>query len=233
MQPLGIATSALLGLVLGLTPSGDEPELSLAECPAAVQKTLQAEAKGATVEGVTKEKDEHGRTIYWADVAIGGKTYAIGVLEDGTLAEMGLAVDDDEVPLVGCPDAVRATFRAEAFGEKVETVGRDMRRGVLVYEAVVEHKGRSYSVVVADDGTLVEKMLVIDDDEVKLERCPAAVQATLREHAQGGTINHVLRSTGIGGPTYEAEVRIKGKAYLIEVAESGLLISKALDSPEG
>ena len=85
-----------------------------------MQKTFQAEAKGAKIETVTKEKDEDDETVYWADVPIGGKTYAIGVLEDGTLTEMNLAVDDDELPFERCPAAVQATFRSEAFGEKVD-----------------------------------------------------------------------------------------------------------------
>ncbi len=196
-----------------------------------MRKTIEAEAKGSRIETVHKEKEEDA-TLYWAEVTIGGKTYAIGVLEDGTLTEMNLAVDDDEVPLERCPAAVQATFRREAFGEKVEDVGKDMKYGVTIYETVVQHKGRSYEIVVAEDGTLVEKVLVIEDEEVELAKCPAAVQAALREHARGGTIGDVTRSTGIGRPTFEAEVKIKDKVYLIEVAENGLLISKSLEAGE-
>ena len=105
-----------------------------------------------------------------------------------------------------------------------------MKYGVTIYEAVVDHKGKSYEIVVAEDGTLVEKVLVIDDEEVELATCPAAVQAAFREHAKGGTIGDITRSTGIGRPTYEAEVEIKGKVYLVEVDESGLLISKSLEA---
>ena len=195
-----------------------------------MRKTFEAETKGAKIENVNKEKDEDDETVYWADVALGGKTYAIGVLEDGTLTEMNLAVDDEEVPFERCPAAVQATFRSEAFGEKIDTVGKDMKYGVTIYEAVVEHKGKSYEIVVAEDGTLVEKVLVIDDEEVELAKCPAAVQTALREHAKGGTIGDITRSTGISRPTFEAEVEIKDKVYLIEVAETGLLISKSLEA---
>ena len=130
------------------------------------------EAKGAKIETVTKEKDEDDETVYWADVAIGGKTYAIGVLEDGTLTEMNLAVEDDEVPLDRCPAAVQATLQSEAFGAKIDTVGKDMKYGAPIYETIVEHKGKSYEIVVAEDGTLVEKVLVIEDEEVELAMLP-------------------------------------------------------------
>jgi hypothetical protein len=86
--------------------------------------------------------------------------------------------------------------------------------------------------VVAEDGTLVEKVLVIDDEEVELAMCPAVVQTAFREHAQGGVIGTITRSTGIGRHTYEAEVELKGKVYLIEVSETGLLISKSLEAAE-
>jgi hypothetical protein len=56
------------------------------------------------------------------------------------------------------------------------------------------------------------------------------VQAALRQHAKGGTVRDITRSTGIGQQTFEAEVEIKGKVYLIEVAEDGLLISKSLEA---
>ena len=86
--------------------------------------------------------------------------------------------------------------------------------------------------MVAEDGTLVEKVLVIEDEEVELAKCPATVQAALRQHAKGGTIGDITRSTGISHPTFEAEVKIKDKVYLIEVAENGLLISKSLEAGE-
>jgi hypothetical protein len=60
--------------------------------------------------------------------------------------------------------------------------------------------------------------------------CPAAVQAALREHAKGGKIGEITLSTGLGRQTYEAEVAIKGKIYLVEVAENGQLISKSLEA---
>jgi len=232
MQPLWVVTAASLGLVFATASADDEPKLKFSDCPAAVRKTFEAEAKGAKVENVHKEKDEDGETVYWADVAVGGSTYAIGVLEDGTLTEMNLAVDDAEVPVERCPGAVQATIRSEAFGEKVGAVGKDMKYGVTIYETAVVHKGKSYEIVVAEDGTLVEKVLVIDDEEVELAKCPTAVRVTLREQAKGGTIHDITRSTGISRQTFEAEVEIKSKVYLIDVAESGLLISKSLEAGE-
>lgn len=221
---------ALASSLFAMAVAGDEDEIKLSDCPAAVRKTLQAEAKDKNIKVVTKERNENNELVYRAEVAIGGKVYHVGTLEDGTLTEMNLAFDDQDIALDRCPEAVRATFLSEAFGEKVDTIARDMKFGREIYQTVIKHKGKSYEIVVADDGTLVEKVLVIDDEEVKLSECPAAVRAALHEHARGGEIADVTRFTGIGQPTFEAEVKMKDKVYLIEVTESGLLISKSLEA---
>jgi hypothetical protein len=225
MPSLWVVTASLLGLV----GAGDEVEVKFADCPPAVRKTFQAEAKGAKIDVVIREHEED-ETIFWAEATVAGKEYSIGVMEDGTLVEMNRAVDDAELPIDRCPGAVQFTFRSEAFGEKVAAVGRDVKYGVVVYEAVVAHAGKSYELVVAEDGTLVEKVLVIEDEEVELSACPAAVQAAFREHSKGGTIRDITRSDGIGHPTFEAEVDLGGKVYLIDVAEDGALISKSLEA---
>ena len=58
------------------------------------------------------------------------------------------------------------------------------------------------------------------------------MRITFREHAQGGKIGDITRSSGIGRHTFEAEVQIKERVYLIEVAETGHLISKSLEAVE-
>jgi hypothetical protein len=231
MQRACQVAAVFSGLLFGMA-SADDQEIKFSECPKAVQKTFQSEAKGAKIETVTREQEGDGEALYWAEVELGGKAYEIGVLDDGTLTEMNLAVSDEKIPLERCPAAVQETLRSEALGEKVNEVGRDVKYGVSIYQTVVSHKGKSYAVVVAEDGTLVEKVLVINDEEVKLSDCPAAVRTSLHEHANGGEIGDITRSSGINRPTFEAEVKIKDKIYLIEVDDAGLLVSKSLEAGE-
>jgi uncharacterized membrane protein YkoI len=63
---------------------GKETKVKFDQVPAAAQKTLTEEAKGAKIETVDKEEDE-GKVIYEADVTLNGKNYEIKVAEDGTL----------------------------------------------------------------------------------------------------------------------------------------------------
>jgi hypothetical protein len=173
------------------------------------------------------------RTTYATTVDLAGKRYRIEVDDKGVLQQMTLDPGDDEVAFNACPPAVQKTLREESHGARFDAVGRDVRYGVTVYEAVVSLGGKDYSIVVARNGTLVEKLLVIAEDDVELSHCPAAVQNSLRERARGGKIGSITRSTGIAGHVYEAEVEIEGKNYVIEVTEGGGLISKSiLEEPD-
>jgi hypothetical protein len=205
-------------------------EIKLNDCPAPVKKTIEAEAKGSKIEKLEKSV-EGDETTYWADVRRSGKLYSLGVLQDGTLTELNLRVDADEIPFAKSPSAVQVTLRKEAWDARIEFVAKDVRFGVTVYETSIEHKGKSYDIAVAEDGTLVEKMLVIHDEEVELAKCPETVRKALTELAKGGKIEEgITRSTGILHPSYEAEISLGKHRYLVEVAENGELIAQSLEA---
>jgi hypothetical protein len=210
----------------GFRAADDPKEIKFEDCPAAVKKTFQAEAKGAKITKVGKEGDE-GEVVYWADVHINNRAYSIGVAEDGTLSEMNLAVDADEVPFSKCPSTVQTTLKKEAWDEKIETVAKDIKYGTTVFETTVTHKGRVYEIVVDADGTVVEKTLVIDEQDMEFDECPEAVKKALKEHAKGGKVGSVTKTSGLGRPSYQADVEIDKKGYLVEVNEDGHLISKS------
>jgi hypothetical protein len=217
-----------IALVASFAASGDDEQpIKLADCPVAVRKTLEHEAKGSKIDAVDKVTED-GVTTYGAGVLVGGRKYRIHVDAEGTLMEMGLEVGDEEVKFAASPAAVQATLHREAKDAKFDVLTKDLKYGVTVYEAVAAIGGKEYSIVVAENGTLVEKMLIIAEDEVDLTHCPAAVQHALKEHAQGGKIGPITRATGVGGHVYESELEIKGKAYFIEVTEGGGLITKSL-----
>lgn len=67
------------------------------------------------------------------------------------------------------------------------------------------------------------------EEEVTLDQCPAAVQATLKEQAKGGTIDEIEKVTEDGKVIYEAEITKDGKEYEVEIAEDGTLLETELD----
>lgn len=233
--------TTLLGFAIAIATAsvvfagrGEEKEIPFPNCPEPVQKTLRAEAKGAKIETVTRETFDDGEVVYWADLVLGGKPYEVAVDSKGTLTEIRLEVGEDQIEFAKCPAPVQATLRKESNDAKVETLDKDMKYGVMIYEAIVTIKGKDYEFMIAEDGTLVEKTLLIIEDEVELAKCPAAAQKTLKEHAGGGTIGAITRSSGLGTGrhTYEAEVETQGKVYLVEVAENGMLLAKSLEAAE-
>ena len=53
MQPIAFVIALLSGVFFGAAFADDDDEMKFVDCPAAVRKTLQAEAKNAKIETVT------------------------------------------------------------------------------------------------------------------------------------------------------------------------------------
>ena len=77
---------------------GNEVKMNFSQVPAAAQKTLTEEAKGNKIDTVDKES-KHGKTIYEADVVIGGTNYEICVSESGQLVSK--KIDNEEAEKAG------------------------------------------------------------------------------------------------------------------------------------
>ena len=73
---------------------GETVEIKLADCPAAVQKTLKREANGEDINVVDKETKDR-KSVYEVDVKIDGKNYEIKVNEDGILISKALDEEDE------------------------------------------------------------------------------------------------------------------------------------------
>ena len=224
MTALWIGIS-LIGLARA---SAEETTVKFAECPALVRTTFEREAKESKIEVVTKDVSDDGVTVFGAGVVVAGRHYYLSVDHDGGLIDMELETRDEEVKFASLPAQVRETFHREAKEAKFNEVIKDLKYGVVIYESVGKVGGRDYSIIVAESGILVEKTIVMEEEEVELSSCPAAVQHAIKEHARGGEIGVVTRLGGIAGPVFETDVAIDGKQYSVVVTGAGALISKAV-----
>jgi hypothetical protein len=75
---------------------GKEVKIKFSEAPAAVQKTLTDEAKGAKIETLDQETSKSGKVVYEADVKIDGTNYEIVVAPDGKLIHKKIDKEEDE-----------------------------------------------------------------------------------------------------------------------------------------
>lgn len=123
-------------------------KLSMSNLPPAVQKTVQAEAKGAAIRNIVKET-EHGVVQYEVETMLNGRHRDFDVAADGRL----LAVEE-ETSLDTIPEAAKASIVKKAGGGRLGQVELVTRGGETLYEASFTGKdGRTHEVLVKPDGT--------------------------------------------------------------------------------
>ncbi|HEY3964897.1 MAG TPA: hypothetical protein VGM05_10140 [Planctomycetaceae bacterium] len=156
--------------------------------------------------------------------------------DDNKKGKGGKKEEEQEVTIkfADAPAAVQKTMKREASGAEIKHVEKETEDGKTTYETEVKIDGQDYTIKVAADGTLLEKELEDEDDEVpvKFADAPAAVQKTLQREAAGANIEKVDKLFREGRTLYEADAKIDGKNYEIIVTAEGLLLSKELDDEE-
>ena len=63
--------------------------------------------------------------------------------------------DSTAMTLDQLPPAVRKTVEAQAAGNKIEEIEREISAGKTTYEAEVTVNGKEHEIIVAEDGTLI------------------------------------------------------------------------------
>jgi len=76
----------------------EHQSVTMADLPAAAQKTLKREAKGGKVEELRKETRKDGRVAYEAEIVKNGKGTDIEVSADGKVLERGKSHDEKSEP---------------------------------------------------------------------------------------------------------------------------------------
>jgi uncharacterized membrane protein YkoI len=143
---LFVAT-ALASLIISVPALSQEKKLKREELPAAVQKTADEQAKGATVRGYSTEVED-GKTIYEVQLTVNGKTRDVSMDAGGAVIEV-----EDQVDFASLPDAVQAGLKKKAGAGKILSVEALTKKDKLVaYEAVVETAGKKHEVQVGPDG---------------------------------------------------------------------------------
>jgi hypothetical protein len=152
---MSISRTFILGLsvasLLGVPAVGQEKHIKRADLPPAVEKTVAAEAHGATIKGFSTEK-EKGQVFYEAELSVNGHTKDILMNANGAIVEV-----EEQVAMESLPAAVKSGLQAKARGGKLLRVESLTKGGKLVaYEAVVLTGGKSTEVQVGPDGKLLD-----------------------------------------------------------------------------
>jgi hypothetical protein len=124
-----------------------EKKIQRADLPAAVQKTVTAMSRGASIKGFSQEK-ENGQTFYEAEMMVNGHSKDVLIDANGSVAEV-----EEQVSLDSLPTAVQDGLRTKAGKGKILKVESLTKHDQIVaYEAKVITDGKKSEVQVGPDG---------------------------------------------------------------------------------
>jgi uncharacterized membrane protein YkoI len=125
-----------------------EKKYALKDLPLAVQKTVEAESKGAEIKNIGKET-EHGVTQYEVETMLNGKHRDFNVDTKGTLL-----VVEEESSIDTFPPAAKAAIVKKVADGKLGMVELFKKGSETMYEAAYTTKaGKKHEVLVKADGT--------------------------------------------------------------------------------
>jgi len=134
-------------LVVVASAFAQEKKIKRSELPAAVEKTVVEQSKGATIRGFSEEK-EKGQTTYEAEMLLNGHTKDVLMDANGVVIEI-----EEQVDLQAVSAEVRAGLQAKAGKGKITKIESITKKDKLVaYEAQVVTDGKKSEVQVGPDG---------------------------------------------------------------------------------
>jgi uncharacterized membrane protein YkoI len=124
-----------------------EKKIMRADLPPAVEKTVEAQSKGATIRGFSEEKED-GQIRYEVELMVDGHSKDVLMDTNGTIIEV-----EEQVAMDSLPAAVRDGLQAKAGKGKLLKVESITKHDKLVaYEAQVMTGGKKSEVQVNPDG---------------------------------------------------------------------------------
>ena len=137
----------IASLVVVASAFAQEKKIKRSELPAAVEKTVVEQSKGATIRGFSEEK-EKGQTTYEAEMLLNGHSKDVLMDANGVVIEI-----EEQVDLQAVSAEVRAGLQAKAGKGKITKIESITKKDKLVaYEAHVVTDGKKSEVQVGPDG---------------------------------------------------------------------------------
>jgi uncharacterized membrane protein YkoI len=144
LKLIGVVAVALLFAVGAFA---QEKKIKKSDMPAAVQKTVDEQSKGATVKGYSTEVED-GKTLYEVELTVNGHSKDVSMTADGAVVEV-----EEQVTIDSLPAEVRDGLKNKAGAGKITKVESLTKQGKLVaYEAQVLTSGKKSEVQVGPDG---------------------------------------------------------------------------------
>jgi hypothetical protein len=138
---------ALVTLAAISVAGAQEKKIKREDLPPAVEKTVAAESRGATIRGFSTEV-EGGKRLYEVELTTNGHGKDISIDRQGNIVEV-----EEEVSMDSLPDEVKAGLAKAAGAGTIIKVESLTKRGNLVaYEAVVKTGAKRHEIQIGPDG---------------------------------------------------------------------------------
>ncbi|HEY2383694.1 MAG TPA: hypothetical protein VGK48_21175 [Terriglobia bacterium] len=137
----------LVPLAIAFLANAQEKKIQRSGLPAAVQKTVDEQSKGATIKGYSAEV-EGGKTTYEVELTVNGHGKDISMDAQGHILEI-----EEETRVASLPAPVKDGLAKAAGAGTILKVESLTKNGKLVaYEAVVKSGNKNSEIQVGPDG---------------------------------------------------------------------------------
>jgi hypothetical protein len=138
---------AFATLLISSMATAQEKKIKRSDLPPAVEKTVAAESKGATIRGFSQETED-GQLHYEAELMVNGHSKDVAMDASGAIVEV-----EEQVAIDSLPAAVEDGLQGKAGKGKLLKVESIVKHDKLVaYEAQVMTDGKKSEVQVGPDG---------------------------------------------------------------------------------
>ncbi len=127
-----------------------------------------------------------------------------------------LARGDEEADLNDLPAAVQKTAHEQIGTSKVEEVEDTFEEGQHATEVEYREAGKKMAVVIARDGTLIQKEYRMSPSDA-----PEVIKAAVTAQFPGATISHIKEVERKDAKFFEISVKSGGKTHRLTLDEGG------------
>jgi uncharacterized membrane protein YkoI len=186
-------------------------EVTLAETPMPVQKTIQAQVAQGTLESVEKAFQE-GKVVYDIDwKKKDGTERSFTVAEDGKLDSIQVGVEET-------PAAVQGAITKEVGAGSLKEVFKTFDENTVYYDATIQRDGLEREISIGENGK-------VESRQVFLNETPPPVQNMIKQSLGAGQmvrIDQVYEKKK--GGIFEVEAVKDGKPYYFSVGPKGAFL---------
>jgi len=177
------------GFTVSDTGALQSVEVTFADTPAAVQKTIQTDTAGCQLASIDKNDDG----TYDVDLWRSGAEHDFTVADDGTILS-------GSVTIAETPATVQATIASQSAGWQVSDINKNVDEFPATYDVDFVRAGQEKGVTIGVDGTLLSM-------EVPLANLPVPAQATITRIVGGGKVTSIEQNMDPDGVTYDIEAQ--------------------------